>query len=355
MPEPTDGVAPPPDATTAPSRAPGTSRKAGVPLLEARNLVKHYPARGFRLGRRSAAVRAVDGVDLVLAERSTLGLVGESGCGKSTLVRLLMALERPTSGQVLLDGEELLALPAAERRRRRRGIQMVMQDPYGSLDPRMTAEELVREPLDIHRDPADARARSRQALEAMELVGLDPAHAGRRPHQFSGGQRQRLGIARALVLRPRVLVCDEPVSALDVSVQAQVVNLLRDLQQEFGLALVFIAHDLAVVRQMADEVAVMYLGRIVERAARDTVFEHPAHPYTRALLSSVPDPDPRRRGHSSRLVLAGDPPSPSDPPGGCPFHTRCWKTQDRCRTEAPPPEPRTGAHRSVVACHFPET
>ncbi|WP_019546012.1 ABC transporter ATP-binding protein [Streptomyces sulphureus] len=343
-----------PETTDSAAHAPKPVQHTGVPVLQARNLVKHYPGRGGRIGHRSAAVRAVDGVDLALAERSTLGLVGESGCGKSTLVRLLMALERPTAGEVLLDGEELLALPTTERRRRRRGIQMVMQDPYGSLDPRMTAEQLVREPLDIHRDPADARARSRKAHEAMELVGLDPAHAGRRAHQFSGGQRQRLGIARALVLRPRVLVCDEPVSALDVSVQAQVVNLLRDLQREFGLTLVFIAHDLAVVRQLADEVAVMYLGRIVEHTDRDTLFEHPAHPYTRALLSSVPDPDPRRRGRGSRLVLAGDPPSPSNPPGGCPFHTRCWKTRETCRTETPAPAPRTGTHDSLVACHFPE-
>ncbi|WP_405805396.1 ABC transporter ATP-binding protein [Streptomyces sp. NBC_01187] len=338
-------------ATTATTEGTSAAAAGGPPLLEARGLVKHFPARGLRFGRRAPDVKAVDGVDLTLSERSTLGLVGESGCGKSTLVRLLMSLERPTAGQVWLDGEELLKLPAAERRRRRRGIQMVMQDPYGSLDPRMTAEELVREPLDIHRDPVGASERSLRARELMELVGLDPAHAGRLPYQFSGGQRQRLGIARALALRPRVLVCDEPVSALDVSVQAQVVNLLRELQREFGLSIVFIAHDLAVVRQMADEVAVMYLGRIVERADRDTVFEQPAHPYTRALLSAVPDPDPRRRGREARIVLAGDPPSPSKPPEGCPFRTRCWKPQEICRTDPPAAAPQP--HGGTVLCHFP--
>ncbi|AXK37564.1 ATP-binding cassette domain-containing protein [Streptomyces armeniacus] len=326
----------------------------GTPLLEARGLVKHYSAG---LGRRRATVRAVDGVDLVLRERSTLGLVGESGCGKSTLVRLLMAVEQPTAGTVRLGDRELLALPRAELRRRRRDIQMVMQDPYAALNPRMTAGEIVREPLDIHGDLVPSAQRPARVRELLEMVGLDAGHAGRRPHQFSGGQLQRIGIARALALRPRVLVCDEPVSALDVSVQAQVITLLRELQREFGLSIVFIAHDLAVVRQIADEVAVMYLGRIVEQGSRDTVYAAPAHPYTRALLSAAPDPDPRNRAGGGpgggRIVLEGDPPDPSSPPGGCPFHTRCWKRQDVCTRERPPLEP-AGPGRGRAACHFPE-
>lgn len=320
-----------------------------APLLEARGLVKHY--RGG-VGLRRSTVRAVDGVDLVLRERSTLGLVGESGCGKSTLVRLLMAVEKPTAGTVRLGDGELLSLRGAERRRRRRDIQMVMQDPYAALNPRMTAEELVREPLDIHQDLVPPAQRAGAVRELLRMVGLDETHAKRRPHQFSGGQLQRIGIARALALRPRVLVCDEPVSALDVSVQAQVITLLQNLQREFGLSIVFIAHDLAVVRQIADQVAVMYLGRIVEQGDRDTVYAAPSHPYTRALLSAAPDPDPRHRG-GGRIVLEGDPPNPSNPPAGCPFHTRCWKRQDVC-TKTQPPLQSVGPGRGQAACHYPE-
>lgn len=328
---------------------------AEAPLLEAHGLTKHYRAGGLLGGRqRRTTVKALDGVDLRLRRASTLGLVGESGCGKSTLARLLLALEAPTAGTVLVEGRNLLELPRAELRRRRRDIQLVMQDPYTSLDPRMTAEEIVREPLDIHRDLVPKRDRPARTRELMEMVGLDPGHAHRHPHQFSGGQRQRIGIARALALRPRILVCDEPVSALDVSIQAQVINLLKDLQREFGLSYVLIAHDLAVVRQVADEVAVMYLGRIVEQGDRDTVYGQPAHPYTRALLSAVPDPDPRSRGRGGRIVLDGDPPSPAEPPSGCSFHTRCWKSQDLCTGQRPllaTPEPG----RRQAACHFPES
>lgn len=280
--------------------------------------------------------------------------MGESGCGKSTLARLLMALDRPTSGTVRVEGRDLLGLSSAELRRRRRDIQLVMQDPYTSLDPRMTALEIVREPLDIHRDLMPKQDRATRARELLEMVGLDPGHAHRHPHQFSGGQRQRLGIARALALRPKILVCDEPVSALDVSVQAQVINLLKELQREFGLSYVFIAHDLAVVRHVADEVAVMYLGRIVEHGDRDTVYSRPAHAYTRALLSAVPDPDPRRRNTTGRIVLQGDPPSPTRPPTGCAFHTRCWKSQEICAGQRPEPAATRADVLRQVSCHFPE-
>ncbi|WP_399880188.1 ABC transporter ATP-binding protein [Streptomyces sp. BBFR51] len=334
-----------------------TATAAPVPpvLLEARELVKHYTSGGpFGIGRDRTTVRAVEGVDLTLRSGSTLGLVGESGCGKSTLTRLLLALDRPTSGTVRVDGRDLLGLSRSELRRRRRDIQLVMQDPYTSLDPRMTALEIVREPMDIHRDPAAKESRSARARELMEMVGLDPDHGHRHPHQFSGGQRQRLGIARALALRPRILLCDEPVSALDVSVQAQVMNLLKELQRTFGLSYVFIAHDLAVVRHIADEIAVMYLGRIVEQGDRDTVYGRPAHPYTRALLSAVPEPDPRRRGKGERIVLQGDPPSPARPPTGCPFHTRCWKSEKLCTEERPVLTPTEPGGRRRVACHFPE-
>ncbi|MFI0480102.1 ABC transporter ATP-binding protein [Actinomadura sp. 9N215] len=341
----------PPDT---PADAPADNTP-GTPLLEARGLVKGYGTGGLLGGGRTrATVRAVDGVDLTLRRGTTLGLVGESGCGKSTLARLLLALDRPTSGTVLLEDRDLLRLPRAELRRRRRDIQLVMQDPYTSLDPRLTALEIVREPLDIHRDLMPKQDRSTRARELLEMVGLDPGHAHRHPHQFSGGQRQRLGIARALALRPKVLVCDEPVSALDVSVQAQVINLLRRLQKEFGLSYVFIAHDLAVVRHIADEVAVMYLGRIVEHGDRDTVYARPAHPSTRALLSAVPEPDPRRRGAAGRIVLRGDPPSPTRPPTGCAFHTRCWKRQEVCAEERPVLSvPAAGTDRRA-SCHFPE-
>jgi len=321
------------------------------PVLEVRDLVKHYPVRNGLLRRSVGAVKAVDGVSLTLERGKTLGLVGESGSGKSTLARVLVGVETPTSGEVLVDGEDVTRLNRAGRKQLRRDVQMVFQDPYTSLNPRMSVSEIVGEPFAIHgTDPADGR---RAAVgELLELVGLDPDHANRYPHQFSGGQRQRVGIARALALRPKILVCDEPVSALDVSVQGQVINLLEDLQAELGLSYLFVAHDLGVVRHIAHDVAVMYLGRIVEQGREADVYDGARHPYTQALLSAVPVPDPSVRlvtastplvapasgvateagaatgagltGSIGAIVLEGDPPSPVDPPSGCPFHTRCW-------------------------------
>lgn len=294
------------------------------PMLEVRDLVKHYPVRNGLLRRSAGAVKAVDGVSLTLEQGRTLGLVGESGSGKSTLARVLVGIERPTSGNVLVDGEDVARLSRAGRKQLRRDVQMVFQDPYTSLNPRMSVGEIVGEPFAIH-GIAPTGGRRAAVGELLELVGLDPAHAGRYPHQFSGGQRQRVGIARALALRPKILVCDEPVSALDVSVQGQVINLLEDLQEELGLSYLFVAHDLGVVRHIAHDVAVMYLGRIVEQGREPEVYDGARHPYTQALLSAVPVPDPAvRLVEPSPIVLEGDPPSPVDPPSGCPFHTRCW-------------------------------
>ncbi|MFI9486850.1 ABC transporter ATP-binding protein [Promicromonospora sp. NPDC052451] len=355
------------------------------PVLEVRELVKHYPVRRGLLRRATTAVKAVDGVSLTLDRGRTLGLVGESGSGKSTLARVLVGIEPPTSGQVLVDGEDVSRLSRAGRKRLRRDVQMVFQDPYTSLNPRMSVGEIVGEPFAVHGiDPAGGR---RAAVgELLELVGLDPDHASRYPHQFSGGQRQRVGIARALALRPKILVCDEPVSALDVSVQGQVINLLEDLQEELGLSYLFVAHDLGVVRHIAHDVAVMYLGRLVEQGPETAVYEGAQHPYTQALLSAVPVPDPAVRlvtGGASpgpglgAIVLEGDPPSPVDPPAGCPFHTRCWlaptlpearqrpgrrSVPDACATDVPAlvPRPATrgdaptppGPAAHVAACHF---
>ncbi|WP_275006380.1 ABC transporter ATP-binding protein [Promicromonospora iranensis] len=351
------------------------------PVLEVRDLVKHYPVRNGLLRRSVSAVKAVDGVSLTLDRGRTLGLVGESGSGKSTLARVLVGVETPTSGQVLVDGEDVSRLSRAGRKQLRRDVQMVFQDPYTSLNPRMSVNEIVGEPFAIHGiDPAGGRRAA--VSELLELVGLDPDHANRYPHQFSGGQRQRVGIARALALRPKILVCDEPVSALDVSVQGQVINLLEDLQAELGLSYLFVAHDLGVVRHIAHDVAVMYLGRIVEQGAEAEVYDAAQHPYTQALLSAVPVPDPSVRlvtssrpveptpvagpvetrvptsstgsvgaigsvgptGSVGAIVLEGDPPSPVDPPSGCPFHTRCWlaPTLPEARTDAAPAQPPAG-------------
>ncbi len=321
---------------------------ATTPLLEVTGLAKHFPVRkGVVLARQVGAVRAVDGVSFSLARGETLALVGESGCGKSTTARLVLRLIEPSAGTLRFEGVDMTTLSAAAMRRMRRRMQIIFQDPYASLNPRLTVGETIAEPMLVH-GLGDAAAREARVRELLGLVGLAPFHAERYPHEFSGGQRQRIGIARALSVQPDLIVCDEPVSALDVSIQAQVVNLLKDLQARFGLAYLFIAHDLAVVRHMADRVAVMYLGEIVEVADKRRLFADPRHPYTRALLAAIPHPDPRRRGRVK--PLGGDVPSPMNPPPGCRFHTRCPIAQAICREQAPPAVEIAPGHAS--ACHF---
>jgi len=323
-------------------------------LVHVEQLVKHYPGprTWLGLGKPRGVVRAVDGVSFSIPAGSTLGLVGESGSGKTTVARTLLRLTEPTSGSFRLGGEDVFALGSAPLRALRRRIQIVFQDPYSSLNPRMTVRQTLREPLTIHR-LGTGKERDGRVVALLEEVGLDTELADRYPHELSGGQRQRVGIARALSVEPTFLVCDEPVSALDVSVQAQVLNLLTDLQRQRGLTYLFIAHDLAVVKHIADDVAVMYLGRIVERAAAATIYDLPRHPYTRSLLSAVPVPDPTAQ--KQRIVLQGDVPSPAHPPPGCPFHPRCPhpKKSDRCRTEIPALREVTPGQ--LVACHFAET
>ncbi|MFF4399151.1 ABC transporter ATP-binding protein [Streptomyces sp. NPDC001480] len=331
------------------------------PMLEVSGLVKHYPlTRGVLFKKQIGAVKAVDGVDFHLARGETLGIVGESGCGKSTVAKLLCSLERPTAGSIRFKGEEITRLSGRALKAVRRNIQMVFQDPYTSLNPRMTVGDIIGEPYEIHPEAAPKGDRRGKVRELLDVVGLDPEYVNRYPHQFSGGQRQRIGIARALALRPEVIVADEPVSALDVSIQAQVINLLDRLQSEFRLSYVFIAHDLSIVRHISDRVGVMYLGRIVETGTETEIYDHPTHPYTQALLSAVPVPDPDAREHRERIILSGDVPSPADIPSGCRFRTRCWKARERCALEVPAlavPEAfrlETGPAAHDSACHFAE-
>ena len=320
------------------------------PLLEANNLVKHFPVKSGVLSKVQAYVRAVDGVSFNLAAQETLGLVGESGCGKSTTGRALLRLIEPTSGEIRFDGTDIVTLEPEAMRRLRRRMQIIFQDPYASLHPRMTVGNIIGEPLRVHHIAKGAERDDRVA-NLMHQVGLRPEHRRRYPHEFSGGQRQRIGIARALALNPQLIIADEPVSALDVSIQAQVINLLEALQAEFGIAYIFISHDLSVVQHSCDRIAVMYLGEIVEIAEADELVMAPQHPYTAALLSAVPVPDPKAKRGKTRVILKGDVPSPVDPPPGCRFHTRCPYKEERCVTEPPVLRETRAGH--AVACHFP--
>ncbi|RPF36025.1 ABC transporter ATP-binding protein [Streptomyces sp. TLI_185] len=330
-------------------------------ILQVRGLFKHYPlTQGILFKKQVGSVKAVDGVDFELARGETLGIVGESGCGKSTVAKMLVNLEKPTAGEIRYKGEDIGKLSGKALRAVRRNIQMVFQDPYTSLNPRMTVGDIIGEPYEIHPEVAPKGDRRGKVQELLDVVGLNPEYINRYPHQFSGGQRQRIGIARGLALRPEIIVADEPVSALDVSVQAQVINLMDRLQSEFELSYVFIAHDLSIVRHISDRVGVMYLGRIVETGKDAEIYDHPTHPYTQALLSAVPVPDPVARERRERIILSGDVPSPTNIPSGCRFRTRCWKAQERCALEVPllavPAEFRDvrgpAAHDS--ACHFAE-
>ncbi len=326
------------------------SGKAQEPLLDVRNLVMHFPlTQGIIFQKKVGAVQAVDGITLAVNRGETLGLVGESGCGKSTTGRAILQLYKPTSGEVIFDGKDLTKLDGGEMRKMRRHLQMIFQDPYASLNPRMTVGSIVSEPMQIH-NLVPKNQRNQRVQELLQTVGLNPYFANRYPHEFSGGQRQRIGIARALAANPDFIVCDEPVSALDVSIQAQIVNLLEDLQNEFGLTYLFIAHDLSVVRHISDRVAVMYLGKIVELADRNALYEDPLHPYTKALLSAVPIPDPVIERGRERIILTGDVPSPINPPSGCHFHTRCPYVMDVCKQIDPILADQGDRH--FVACHL---
>jgi len=324
----------------------------GDPLVEVTDLRKHFPVRGGLFRRVVGQIKAVDGVSLTVAPGQTLGLVGESGCGKSTLGRTILRLQEPTGGSIRFAGEDITHLTRQQLMPWRQRMQAVFQDPYGSLSPRRTVAQTVREPLDVHRVGTSAERDARVA-ELLDVVGLSPQAADRYPHEFSGGQRQRVGIARALALNPRFIVADEPVSALDVSVQSQVLNLIARLQRERGIAFLFISHDLAVIQHVSDRIGVMYLGKLVELAPAAELFRNPLHPYTEALLSAVPqvEGDGPHRGRK-RIVLSGDVPSPRDPPAGCPFHTRCPKVMDQCRTLVPPLKSPAGDGSRTVACHL---
>ena len=325
---------------------------SGEPLLEVTDLVKYFPIKeGLLIDREVAQVRAVDGVSLSVNKGETLGLVGESGCGKSTLCRTMIQLLAPTSGSVRFEGREIGGLSRRQMRPLRREMQMIFQDPYASLNPRKRVGQIVGDPLKLHGIASGGQLK-RQVQELLERVGLSSEHYNRYPHEFSGGQRQRIGIARALALRPKLIVADEPVSALDVSIQAQIINLLDDLQDEFGLTYIFVAHDLGVVRHVSDRIAVMYLGKVVENAPADRLYSHPVHPYTAALLSAVPIPDPRENRSRHQMILEGDVPSPIDPPAACRFHTRCPRATEICSSE----EPELKAHGPgghLAACHHP--
>jgi len=339
-------------------------------LLKAEDVKVHFPIRGGFFGRTVGHVHAVDGVNLEVKAGETLGLVGESGCGKTTLGRAVLRLVPTTSGRITMHGRDITKLSPSKMRPVRREMQMIFQDPYGSLDPRMTVDKIISEPLEnfpgaiAGRDEAPdgirpssgsfrrgARGRREIVQELLETVGLSPEHINRYPHEFSGGQRQRIGIARALALRPSLVIADEPVSALDVSIQAQVLNLLEQLQERFNLTYLFIAHNLSVVRHISDRVAVMYLGRIVEIAGSDELYLNPLHPYTQALMSAIPSPDPTTERQKKRIILQGDVPSPVNPPSGCPFHPRCFKAKDICSQVTPPLESKAPGH--LAACHFP--
>ena len=320
-------------------------------LLRVENLKKHFPIYKGVIRRQSGAVHAVDGVSFDIHKGETLGLVGESGCGKSTTGRTILRLYKPTAGKVIYDGEDLASLNEREMRKMRRKLQFIFQDPYASLNPRMKVADIVGEPLIVHKEAKGKEVKER-VEELLSLVGLDPAFANRYPHEFSGGQRQRIGIARALSLQPELIICDEPISALDVSIQAQVINLLEDLQEQFGLTYLFIAHDLSMVRHISNRVAVMYLGVIVELAEREELYEYPLHPYSQALLSAVPIPDPIAEENRRRILLEGDVPSPVNPPSGCRFHTRCPIAESICKEERP--EWREVKPKHFVACHLVE-
>jgi len=334
---------------TAVESPPAAGSRTTAPLVDIRDLKVHFPVRqGFIFQRVTGAVKAVDGVSLSIAEGETLGLVGESGSGKTTIGRAVIGLTEPTSGEVLFEGTDIAGLKGSQLRRARRRLGMIFQDPYGALNPRLTAGDIVGEPLVVHSLCENKREYRAKVGELLETVGLNRSMANRYPHEFSGGQRQRLGVARAIAARPRFIVLDEPVSALDVSIQAQIINLLQDLQADFGLSYLFIAHDLSVVRHIGNRVAVMYLGKIMEVAGRNDLYEEPLHPYTKALLSAVPIPDPRRDRRRERVVLSGDIPSPQNPPPGCVFHTRCPIAIDDCSRAVPELREVSGAHR--VAC-----
>ena len=340
--------------TAEPTAAPKEpAPKAEEPILRVEGLVKYFPiTRGIMFKKKIGDVKAVDGVSFDLHRGESLGLVGESGCGKTTTARTILRLEEPTAGAAYFEGRNIFEMGTKELRNLRKEISVIFQDPYASLNPRMTVGNIISEPWVIH-GTVPKKGRRKRTQELLEVVGLNPNHINRYPHQFSGGQRQRVGVARALAVDPSIIICDEPVSALDVSVQAQVVNLLEDIQDEFGVAYLFIAHDLSVVRHLCDRTAVMYLGKIVEEGDEAGLFDNTAHPYTEALLSAVPVPDPKGREQRQRILLQGDVPSPANPPSGCRFRTRCWKAQEVCAGETPELIDRGQGH--PVACYFPQT